>query len=153
MKACYSDILKLTKKQPLWYDENGVPRYCKFTPSDLPSIYARIAVLMEIQCQACGKPFLVGIGSDKHTSPPFTKAQLKKYPALEPLQRFLKDLAAWKKSPRNTSPPFYYGDPPRHGGKGCIAGGTMNSEVVRIVEYWEKGNITEWKRFKRLEGR
>jgi hypothetical protein len=55
----YSDITNLTDNNPLWYDENGVPRYCAFHPSHLANIYAGEAALVLIECQGCRTEFWV----------------------------------------------------------------------------------------------
>jgi len=63
MHNSYSDIRSLTKKEPLWWDENGVPRYAKHHPSLCPDIYADKVILMEIACQSCKKHFFVQMSS------------------------------------------------------------------------------------------
>ena len=141
MKALYKDILNLTKKKPVWYDSNGVPRYAAFHPEDVPSIYAKIAVLLEVECQECGEKFMVGVYNDGMN--PWD---------LEYQKRFQESLTKWKKAPRKEPCPFGYGDPPRHGGKYCAAGDTMGSITLRVVAYFEKDKHFHWKRVKRLEG-
>ena len=59
MKSNYADILALTIKEPVWYDENGTPRFVPFRPELCPSIYAGVIVLLRIVCQWCGEEFLV----------------------------------------------------------------------------------------------
>ena len=59
MYPLYED-LREKLGDPLWVDENGVPRYKPFAPGML-DIYAKFAALVEIRCQACRRPFLVGV--------------------------------------------------------------------------------------------
>ena len=145
MKAKYSDILALTDKPPVWYDSNGTPRFRQFHPDDLPSIYAKVGVLLEISCQACNRRFLAGLYLD----------ELIATPGLDSGSRTLKNLHEWKSNPKVLPFPLHYGDPPRHGSFGhdtcCVAGDTMSSIGIRVVEYWEKHNF-EWHRFTHLEG-
>jgi|WetSurMetagenome_2_1015567.scaffolds.fasta_scaffold918390_1 hypothetical protein len=110
MHTNYHDILALTDKDPLWFDECAVPRFLPFEPSLLSNIYVSQAVLLEIRCQACGHPFLVALS--------WRDFDLRSARATgEPL---LDSLA--------------YGDPPNIGC--CSSGPSMTSESVRIVEYW-----------------
>jgi len=60
----YLDILDLTNKQPVWYDQNGCPRFAKFTPDLTPNIYTNTVVLARIACQDCGKQFVVQMHAD-----------------------------------------------------------------------------------------
>lgn len=85
MKPAYKDILALTDRSPIWWDENGVPRYAPFHPSML-GVYDQFAILAEIACQSCPALLLVGKGST----------------CLE--TQALPELVAG----------FIYGDPPRH---------------------------------------
>lgn len=55
----YRDILKLTKRKPLWWDENGVPRFCRFHPRLTANIYASYTCLLLIACQNCNVMFQV----------------------------------------------------------------------------------------------
>lgn len=128
MKALYEDILALTDKSPDWYDMDGVPRFAEFHPSLCPNIYAKEVILLEIQCQDCDRRFKV----EMHWSHHGGKQSISK--AIE-----ADDLGY-----------IHYSDPPRHSKHGdrlCYAGDTMNSEQVRIVEFWSKANpIGEWQR-------
>jgi len=45
MNTYYGDILELTDKQPQWFDENAVPRFCTFSTQKLAYIYAKEAAL------------------------------------------------------------------------------------------------------------
>ncbi len=59
MHENYPDIRERIAEEPQWYDENGCPRYGKFTHERCPNIYATTVVLMEIACQDCGERFRV----------------------------------------------------------------------------------------------
>jgi hypothetical protein len=47
----YGDILDSVPGEPLWWDENAVPRFCEFSLDKLANIYASEAVLLLISCQ------------------------------------------------------------------------------------------------------
>jgi len=134
MKNDYDDIKARINERPLWYDQNGVPRYDKFHPDMASNIYAKQVILMEICCQNCGESFYVEMNwLDWGDRPSFK----------ELLERFF-----MKRKEDNAEERCYihYGDPPRHD---CI-GDTMNSEPIRILEFWHRpdGN---WKRVKKYE--
>lgn len=46
---------------PQWWDEVGVPRYCRFGPDETNNIYASQAILMEVACQGCDRRFPVAL--------------------------------------------------------------------------------------------
>lgn len=89
MREQYQDIRDLTDRKPDWYDDNGVPRYCEFSPRVVPNIYADRVALLRIACQDCGQQFDVSICVDSFG----WGANVK---------------------PRN----WHYGDPPRHDCRG-----------------------------------
>jgi len=62
MKIGYRDI-KDKLGEPKWYDEHGVPRYCKFAPGEC-GVYIDQAVLLEISCQNCCEFFEVAVTRD-----------------------------------------------------------------------------------------
>jgi hypothetical protein len=119
----FNDITSRIVEVPTWYDQNGTPRYGKFTPDDVPNIYATEALLMNIKCQDCGTPFMVALSfcmMDKLYNP-------RAYSYEEDIKTFMKDRDhRWF--------PAHYGDPPSHG---CV-GDTMNCIDVAIVEFWKK---------------
>jgi len=121
----YEDIRALTDAEPVWYGDNGVPRYAPFEPR-LLGVYDKIAVLAEIECQSCAALLLVGRGSPLYT---FRSA----FGKWEVVQHSLEKLARG----------FVFGDPPRHGCPG--AGETMSCVERRIVEAWERVGF-EWVR-------
>lgn len=118
MKSNYEDILSLTNKKPLWYDQNGCPRFVEFHPSLSPNIYASNVVLLEIACQACDHTFYVEMNCSTFDGDNFA----------ERCWRFLKD----KKYPMWS--PLHYGDPPIHG---CV-GDTENCNDLQILQFWKK---------------
>lgn len=121
MKQEYDDITSRLG-DPLWWDENGVPRYEPFSPRHNANIYADECALVEIACQACGHCFMVGLSSG---------------PLGSPLHRRILDHAV------------HYGDPPNYGC--CGSGPTMNSEPVKVVEYWRREHVGEWQRDGKFE--
>lgn len=127
MKHHYKDIRSRIKEEPKWWDENGVPRYCGFSPDETSNIYAREAVLLRIACQRCQQEFDVCLSC-------FT------------LKEFLDETPSLKKRIEDES--IHYGDPPNAGC--CPAGPTMNSEPLRVLEYWHKVYL-EWERVHDLE--
>ena len=128
MKPAYEDIKSLIKKDPTWYDQHGVPRYSDFSPKYASNIYSDEVILILIQCQNCHQRFSVELNHNKN----LTK--------LESLEYRTKN---WN---NYNLIPIHYGDPPIHD---CV-GDTMNSEPIKIIEFWkqEKGI---WVRKKELE--
>jgi hypothetical protein len=123
----YEDILKLTKKKPLWFDESGVPRYVKFAPNRLANIYAKEACLFLISCQSCGHKFHVAASQD-----------IMDY-----------GMGASELSTQIRSKSLHYGDPPNI--RCCEAGPTMNCIDHKVLEYWARQSGKDWKRNKKLE--
>jgi len=135
MRAAYNDIRDKIKGDPLWYDENGTPRYIKFHPDLSPNIYAEEIVLLEIACQYCHQKFLVEMNFCRFDLV-FNKDK-KSFQEL--VASFIKD---------GSYIPFHYGDPPRHK---CAGGGeTMNCDDLRIKEFWVRKQC-KWARIKKYE--
>src|SRR5438128_81638 len=65
MHQHYEDILSRIPEPPQWFDDYGVPRYCKFKPNRLANIYSTECALAEISCQQCGHRFLVAITPER----------------------------------------------------------------------------------------
>ena len=111
MKRYYKDILTRIDSPPIWFDENAVPRYCAFDPSESASIYVAEVALAEITCQSCGRMFFqvafssLNMGSQK-------------------IAEAIRDRT------------LRYGDPPNVGC--CSAGLAMNSVPRRVLEYWHR---------------
>jgi hypothetical protein len=57
MHEGYYDITSRISAPPLWWDENGCPRYEPFDVEFCPDIYARTVILLRIACQACAREF------------------------------------------------------------------------------------------------
>lgn len=133
----YDDILELTDScgmDPDWFDEHGVPRFRPFHPTML-GVYDCFAVLATIRCadRHCQKPMLVGVGWPKiNMLAVLTGRQDRAFNNLESL-----------------ATGFDFGDPPRHDCTG--AGETMRSDVVEILQAWERPD-TLWQRRADLEG-
>lgn len=109
----YADILRLAglaHEQPRWFDEDGVPRFCDFSPHETANIYAKHAVLLLIACQSCGTEFEVCL-TDRMRSEPS-------------LANLVED------------DEIHYGDPPNM--RCCPAGPTMNSIPIRVLEFWQR---------------
>jgi len=127
MNHHFDDITSRIAEKPSWYDDNGTPRYGAFTPNATPNIYANEAVLLEVACQGCKALFKVSMAWTNYGAYDGDMRQL------------IKD--------KN----LHYGDPPNTGC--CASGPTMNSEPIRVLEYWHKSSDTgyEWKRDEALE--
>lgn len=103
---------------PLWWDECGVPRYCEFGPNEGNDIYAEQIALVRIRCQDCGTEFDVAMSYNLMDKVRFGM----EYPTLEDQ---IKDGS------------IHYGDPPNN--NCCAAGYTMNSEPVKVLQFWDRG--------------
>ena len=139
MKALYEDIHEATGgHQPFWYDENGVPRYCIFSPDAVPNIYASEAVLFVITCAACGQRFAVADSCDQ---------VIARY-------SFIEQLAEAVREGRDLADAVSYGDPPFHDDpRTCdvaasqCAGTTMLSDTVCVLEVWRRYAGRDWERW------
>lgn len=74
MRASFDDIHFLIRfyadrmgmdSTPLWWDENGVPRFRAHHPNLSPNIYANEVALVLISCQECRREFRVQMVSGK----------------------------------------------------------------------------------------
>lgn len=127
MNHYYSDIREKLG-QPLWWDEVAVPRYIEFSPDERADVYAVEVVLLLIQCQNCHQQFKVAMSKS-------TIDMMRGKPSLADQIR--------DKS-------IHYGDPPND--QCCPSGPTMNSEPLRVLEYWRRSkNLLKWERDKTLE--
>jgi hypothetical protein len=122
MYRLYSDIRDVLG-EPLWHDEQGVPRYVPYAPQH-GGIYDQWSALLEIQCQACGRPFLVSSSfslSDmfRHLRPDEPIPQHPVFPTAD-----------------NCGGDFAFGDAPWHDGDRQCSGTTMTTDTVRVVEFW-----------------
>jgi hypothetical protein len=130
MHACYEDILELAEqlgREPLWWDDNGVPRFAVHHPRHAADIYAEEAALVLICCQDCGRELEVQM------------TRMLGRPLLSVL------VAART---------LHYGDPPSHAdteGTFCRAGCTMNCHDLRVLEFWRRDTQLGWVRVSALE--
>lgn len=115
MNNHYYDILSRIDQEPLWWDENAVPRFDEFTPHSVANIYADQVVLALITCQGCGQEYRVAFSSSA-------------------IDRHLRGQANLADQVGNKT--LHYGDPPN--ASCCSAGPTMNSEPRRVLEFWTK---------------
>lgn len=128
MNHDYQDIRSRILEQPKWYDEHAVPRYCEFEPNRAANIYAAEVALALIQCQRCEKQFRVcfswALGDD----------------VIRGEQSVSSDV---------TNRSLHYGDPPNV--HCCPAGPTMNSEMIRVLEFWRRAAFGKFARVPELE--
>lgn len=118
---------------PIWIDEYGVPRYREFAPVDAARIYGDWVVLMQVECQSCGKIFHCSNSLATHSY--FTKY----------MRDDLEKSFAKRHDPEFVLPLLiFWGDAPwhTHGGHqarfdGQCAGTTMSSDVLS-VRAWHK---------------
>jgi hypothetical protein len=99
-----------------------VPRYCKFAPGRIANIHARECALLAIECQSCGRPFIVAL--DASTA----NHNVIRWPGYEPPRRTLADIIR--------SQEIQYRDPPNV--ECCPVGATQTSTIRRVLEYWER---------------
>jgi hypothetical protein len=136
-----------------WYDGNSVPRYEEFSPN-MCDVYNRYVAFMEIACQSCDKRFLVAseisMMQTYQVSLPISPLEGDEKKIDEVTRKLDKEggLSPWEQIGS-----FHYGDPPRHGTEEtCVAGDTMNSVPVRILQFWKKDNKGfEWIRDPKFE--
>lgn len=128
MHESYIDITSRIEEPPTWFDENGVPRYGKFTPHRCPNIYNNVIVLFEIACQDCGRRFSVEMSGER-------------------------PMKGWKPEydhfyhPLVVTSELHYGDPPAHG---CV-GDTMNCLDIRVLAVYKRTRRMDWRRQRKLE--
>lgn len=146
MHCAYDDIRGRIREEPKWWDERMVPRYCDFSPEKVADVYAEEAALVLIACQSCGYEFKVAFSHSslsamaRHLGPGrthFHPSEWFKVPA-RTLARDIEEKT------------IGCGDPPNIGC--CMAGPTMSSNVVGVLEYWRRRRKTmEWARDTSLE--
>lgn len=128
MKNRYEDILAVAGIAPMWWDENGTPRFATFHPNLLPDIYCQEACLLVIWCQNCLTAFRVGMSWNRF------EGLVDKAPPL---------------SERILDGSIYYGDPPNTGC--CPPGPTMTSISVRVEQFWRRDGPGGWERDESFE--
>jgi hypothetical protein len=137
-----TDYYDITEKlgEPLWYDSEGVPRYCEFSPMKC-GIYIDSVALVEIECQHCGKGFKVARQMDR------TNMLMPRY--------IDSDWQPTLPNPREgVIGSFHYGDPPAHpsGPYNRCTGDTMNSVPIEVLEFWDRRDFGDWTRRPECEG-
>lgn len=131
----YKDIISRISEEPIYWDDNGVPRYEPFSPEDL-GVYDDIAIYYRIACQNCRKEFHVA--SSSNTTDRLINGSLANI-SFEKMKPNIKRMVEH----------LHYGDPPRHN---CV-GDTMNVFDMEVLEAWEQySNNFEWVRHPELEG-
>ena len=131
MFRSYQDIIAKAG-EPIWYDQNGVPRYVPFHPRDGVGVYVNHAAYMKIACQACKREFYVASEFGDDSLDFGNQPMLPQNPTL-PID------SCW-----DAVGSFHYGDPPCHG---CI-GDSMNSVPLEIIQFWFRDlkNFKDWER-------
>lgn len=141
MNHDFADITSRIREAPTWWDSNGTPRYGTFEPRACPNIYAEECALLEIECQSCGRLFMV---EDNYSQ---AAGALHGHQSLSAQM-----------------PRLHWGDPPYHQisemetvysigitTRACVAGVTMNSIPRRVLEFWIKDRFCNWQRHVELE--
>ena len=138
MHTDYTDIRSKIKKEPLWFDEDAVPRYDKFTPKLIADIYADECALVLIACQNCHHEFKVSFATS-----PMDMVRFKMMYGKKKTPPTLRGLIV--------SRSIHYGDPPNI--RCCAPGPSMNCDDIRVLEYWVRDfkKIITWKRVPKLE--
>jgi hypothetical protein len=131
MHEAYNDI-RSRLGDPLWWDENGCPRYDPFDPGMCADAYAEEAILVRIRCQNCDEEFDVA-----DTWSPYS------------------DMFSWRKLPKLSERiraggflSYHWGDPPYHDDP---AGNTENCIDMRVLQFWTREKTFEWSRDTSLE--
>jgi len=125
----YSDITQRIAEPPMWWDENGVPRYIEFAPYRAANIYAIEVVLLDIACSCCLNRFqaaLSGQGGAAH----------------DEKGRSLAD--------NIRSGEIDYCDPPNYGN--CRDGPSTGCFNLHVLQYWRRQDgWRDWIRDSSLE--
>jgi hypothetical protein len=147
MHQHYGEIIERLG-EPRWWGEQGVPRYCPFSPGEADSIYADQVALVRIECQSCGHPFDVCYSSSHSDSLLEEREDLAAYIRATVLEESL-----FKTGPlRGMRRELHYGDPPNI--CCCAAGPTMTAIPVRVLEFWRRDRSSsreDWTRDPALE--
>lgn len=137
MRQPYWDLYEMAeRKPPLWFDEEGVPRWVPFHPDLMNNIYADEAILFELECQSCGRWYCVALS----------------YYRLEHIYTGGPERPSFSEQLKDPEWLPYWGDAPCF--QGCdgemvqCAGSTMTSETLRILEFWKHEN-GDWKKVSR----
>ena len=121
----FKDIIDAAGRDPLWWDENGTPRFCEFNPNKNANIYADEIVLLRVACQGCATEFDVCMST----------SIMERYMHQHTWGRPGPSLAQLIEKHE-----IHYGDPPNTGC--CPAGATMNSVPRMVLQYWTRDPST-----------
>lgn len=140
MHSCYHEILDVMG-EPIWWTEDGVPRYIPFAPEEAGNLYAYEVALIEIACQACDHRFHVCISSTR-----MDKALKDRVT--------VRDRIAGLDTPRRPgmllpSRSVYCDDPPNI--NCCAPGPTMTATPVMVEQVWLRSHDEGWVRAPELE--
>lgn len=129
MHTHYGDILSRIIEEPLWFDEHAVPRYCAFDPNQTVGVSVEEVALVEIACQSCRRLFRVA----------FSGVNVKSLETLEERQARIAHQVNFRPiGDAIRARTLHYGDPPNV--NCCLAGSTLNSVPIRVIEYWARGD-------------
>ena len=129
MNRYYKDILAIANphnvlREPIWFDENAVPRFCQFSPAEC-DIYAEEVVLLLIECQNCAHEFQVAMSWNTLDAARYIHETKVAHPNLPDWKPFSEQIQQ-----------LHYGDPPNI--ECCESGLSMNSIPKRVIEFWQK---------------
>lgn len=116
--------------EPLWHDDQGVPRYVPYKPEH-GGVYDHFSALLEIRCQACQQPFLVAASWDTRDAMEALRVSHREDQPTDP------DVMKPVLPTAESAGSFGYGDAPWHGDRQC-GGTTMSTDVFRVVEFWTR---------------
>jgi len=117
----YKDIIEAAGREPLWWDEHGVPRFVEFGVKQNANIYADEVVLLRIECQSCHAEFDVCMSSS------FIERCFQHHAWGHPVRTLAEQIVHSQ---------IHYGDPPNSGC--CGVGATMNSIPRQVLQYWTR---------------
>ena len=152
MHAGYEDIIDATDgKVPLWWDQNGVPRFRAHHPDLAPDIYAEEVLLLRVACQRCLHEQLVQMTWGHNDA--IQRRIGEEWLALRQGIAIDSDKAVRTLADSVRDGTLHYGDPPYHDddrGEFCHAGCTMGVWDLRVEEFWAHEG-SGWKREPALE--
>jgi len=149
----YEDIIEAAGAQrPLWWDQNGVPRFRSHHPNLASDIYAEQVVLLRIACQSCLHEQLVQMTWGPGDA--LRSLIRDEWAALRKGERFDAEAPARSLADAVRDGTLHYGDPPHHAvgdsGDFCHAGCTMSAWSLRVEEFWKRADW-DWGRVSELE--
>lgn len=130
---------------PLWWDENGTPRFEAHHPNLAPNIYATEVALLLISCQSCGRELDVQMSWTREDEIMRFMRAVGAVP--DSMSTVTSAVNAASLSSQIQMGTIHYGDPPCD----CAAGPTMNCWDLRVREFWDRKSTMEWKRVPDLE--